>query len=209
MKKTKTAFTLAEVLLTMTVVGVIATMTIPTLHYNRIKKEYTAKLKNFYSRMNNAVLDMQMEKGSFRNMIKPASAGDAYTWYLNNIDPYMGHQYVNSAKRTIYYKDGTSLFISHVGGCLDVNYDVNADKVPNRMGYDQFRFLYCFDDANRRGWFGSEELFFGTYGSGINSNAVSRESMVQKCASADGSSWCTRLLQNDQWEFKGDYPFKF
>ena len=40
------AFTLAEVLLTMTIVGVVAAMTIPTLHYSRVKKEYTAKLKN-------------------------------------------------------------------------------------------------------------------------------------------------------------------
>ncbi len=208
MKKTKSAFTLAEVLLTMTIVGVVAALTIPSLHYSRIKKEYSAKLKNFYSRMNNAVLDMQMDKGSFKNMIKPVDATSAYTWYMNNIDPYMGHQYVNSASRTIYYKDGTSLFISHIGGCLDVDYDVNAGKGPNREGYDRFRFLYCFDDGNRRGWFGSEELFFGTYGSGINSNAASRGDMVQKCKN-DGGSWCTRLLQNDQWEFKSDYPFKF
>ena len=57
------AFTLAEVLLTMTIVGVVAAMTIPTLHYSRVKKEYTAKLKNFYSRMENYILDMEMDKG--------------------------------------------------------------------------------------------------------------------------------------------------
>ena len=37
------AFTLAEVMLTMTIVGVVAAMTIPTLHYQRVKKEYSAK----------------------------------------------------------------------------------------------------------------------------------------------------------------------
>ena len=31
--------------------------------------------------------------------------------------------------------------------------------------------------------------------------------MITKCKNE--TSWCSRLLQNDQWEFKGDYPFKF
>ena len=35
------AFTLAEVVLTMSIVGVVAAMTIPKLSYNRMKKEYS------------------------------------------------------------------------------------------------------------------------------------------------------------------------
>ena len=67
------AFTLSEVMITMTIVGVVAAMTIPTLHYQRVKKEYTAKLKNFYSRMENSILDMEMDKGSFRDMRLPTT----------------------------------------------------------------------------------------------------------------------------------------
>lgn len=37
--------------------------------------------------------------------------------------------------------------------------------------------------------------------------------MVAKCGTktdtADGRLWCTKLLENDQWEFKSDYPWKF
>ena len=33
--------------------------------HNLTKKEYSAKLKNFYSRVNNAILDMEIDKGSF------------------------------------------------------------------------------------------------------------------------------------------------
>ena len=71
MIKKSLAFTLAEVLLTMTIIGVVAAMTIPTLHYQRVKKEYTTKLKNFYSRMDNAILDMETDYGSFRDLRKP------------------------------------------------------------------------------------------------------------------------------------------
>ena len=202
------AFTLAEVILTMTIVGVVAAMTIPTLHYQKNKKEYGAKLKNFYSRMENAIVDMEMDKGSFRDMLKPES-GEGFKWYTDNIDPYMGHQYVDTSKKKIYFKDGSDLELFHSGGCLDVNYDVNGDRAPNRMGFDRYRFLYCFDDTHRTGWFGNKDIFFGAYGSGLNAVGTTRAQMIEKCKAADTASWCTKLLQNDQWEFKHDYPHKF
>ena len=207
MYKKRFGFTLAEVLLTMTIVGVVAALTIPTLHYNKTKKEYTAKLKNFYSKINNAVLDMEMDKGSFRDMVKPSGYAANYAWYMENLDPYIGHEFTDSKNYVVYYKDGSCLRTFYTGGCLDVDYDVNGDKSPNKSGYDRFRFLFCFTDANRTSWFGNSDIFFGTYGSGIDSSTTTRDAMVTKCQSSP--TYCTRLLQNDQWEFKGDYPFKF
>lgn len=200
------AFTLGEIMITMTIVGVVAAMTIPTLHYQRVKKEYTAKIKNFYSRMENSILDMEMDYGSFRDMKIPTQ-GNGYDWYKKHIDPYMGHQYFDDTKKIIYYRDGSSLLTFFTGGCLDVDYDVNADKAPNKQGYDRHRFLYCFTDSSRESWFGNKEIFFGTYGSGQSATGTSRESMINQCKTSP--SWCTKLLQNDQWEFKGDYPMKF
>ena len=133
--------------------------------------------------------------------------GWIYKWYMDNIDPYMGHQYVDDTKKIVYYKDGSSLLTFYSGGCLDVDYDVNGDKAPNREGYDRQRYLYCFTNDSRISWFGNKDIFFGTYGSGQTAATTSRESMITKCKTSP--SWCTKLLQNDQWEFKGDYPFKF
>jgi hypothetical protein len=31
--------------------------------------------------------------------------------------------------------------------------------------------------------------------------------MLNQCKSS--RPYCTRLIQNDQWEFKADYPYKF
>ena len=155
----KAAFTLSEVLITMTIVGAVAALTIPTLHYQRIKKEYTAKLKNFYSKINNAILDMELDKGSFRDMKIPTQ-GQGYNWYIENIDPYLGHAYVNDDKKEVYYKDGSKLTTFYTGGCLDVIYDVNGDKSPNQEGYDRYRFLFCFDDSNRQSWFGNKDIFY-------------------------------------------------
>lgn len=204
MIKKSLAFTLAEVLLTMTIIGVVAAMTIPTLHYQRVKKEYTTKLKNFYSRMDNAILDMETDYGSFRDLRKPDN-GKGYDWYMKYIDPYVGHQYVKDGDK-VFYSDG-SLLTFYSGDCLDVVYDVNGLKGPNRAGYDRFRFLFCFTNDNRNYWFGNENIFFGSYGSGSVAAGASRDGMISKCQ--ENAAWCTRLLQNDQWEFKGDYPYKF
>lgn len=205
MIKKSLAFTLAEVLLTMTIIGVVAAMTIPTLHYQRVKKEYTTKLKNFYSRMDNAILDMETDYGSFRDLRKPDN-GKGYDWYMKYIDPYVGHQYVKDGNK-VFYSDGSLLTTFYSGGCLDVDYDVNGLKGPNREGYDMFKFLFCFTTDNRKYWFGNDDIFFGSYGSGSVAAGASRDGMISKCQ--ENAMWCTRLLQNDQWEFKGDYPYKF
>lgn len=200
----KAGFTLAEVLIAMTIVGVVAGMTIPTLHYQRVKKEYSAKLKNFYSRMDNAILDMQMDKGSFKDMKLPADSNTGFGWYMDNIDPYLGHQFVSNNK--VYFKDGSAIVDFSKGECLDIVYDVNGpDKSPNLEGIDRHRYLFCFSDANRQRHFDNPDIFFGTYGSGLA--RATREQMIEKCRT--NSSWCTKLLQNDQWEFKSDYPHKF
>jgi type II secretory pathway pseudopilin PulG len=212
------AFTLSEVLLTMTIVGTIAALTIPTLHYKKIKKEYTAKLKSFYSRMDNAILDMEMDKGSFKDMTFPE---DKYNWYITNVDPYMGHQMLNKDDKTIYYKDGSSLIITDRNGdslnCIDVILDLNGKKVPNSLGYDRFIFDYCFNNGARYEIFGDTNTFFGARGqtdisdyeeyTSLNYQSTTREQMVDTCKNSPET--CTRLLQIDQWEFKNDYPFKF
>lgn len=213
MIKKTLAFTVAEILVAMSVVGVVAAMTIPTLHYNKTKKEYSVKLKNFYSRMQNAVEDMQIDNGSFRDMKQPQNTPEsAWNWYMKYIDPYMGHQYVatpgtRETYGVIYFKDGANFRVENNGGCQDVSYDVNGDKSPNRYGYDKFRFLFCFTDANRETYFGDKNVFFGTYGYGLVARATTRQAMIDKCKSTP--VYCSRLLQVDNWEFKQDYPFKF
>lgn len=219
------AFTLAEVLLTMTIVGVVAAMTIPTLHYSRAKKEYSAKLKNFYSRVNNAILDMEIDKGSFRNL-SPVTDPDiakaknkGFQWWLDYIDPYMGHASIidNANKKVIYFKDGSSVRINYTNQTfLEVTYDVNGDKSPNRIGFDQFLFVFAFDDTHRKSCFGNVNTNFGPYCPlGQSIAGLTRETLIKRCKSGndDGTynngTWCVKLLENDQWEFKSDYPLKF
>ena len=59
----KSAFTLAEVLITLAIIGVVAAMTIPTLISNYKEKVTVTKIKNFYSYFSNAYQLAKVDHG--------------------------------------------------------------------------------------------------------------------------------------------------
>ena len=60
----KVAFTLAEVLITLGIIGVVAAMTLPALITNYKEKQTVSQLKKFYSTLSQAWLMMENEYGS-------------------------------------------------------------------------------------------------------------------------------------------------
>jgi len=56
-------FTLAEVLLVITIIGVIASLTIPDLITNIIDQQYAAKLKKTFSVLSNATIQVKEDNG--------------------------------------------------------------------------------------------------------------------------------------------------
>lgn len=63
MNKFKKAFTLAEILVTITVIGVITTLTIPSVISNRNEAEFVAKSKKFMSSMEEAYRLSRLDNG--------------------------------------------------------------------------------------------------------------------------------------------------
>ena len=57
------AFTLAEVLITLGIIGVVAALTLPTLIQNHQKQVYVTQLKKAYSTLNNAINKMAVDEG--------------------------------------------------------------------------------------------------------------------------------------------------
>ena len=60
----KAAFTLAEVLITLGIIGVVAAMTLPTLIANYQKKETVARLQKIYSQIAQVIQLAEAEHGS-------------------------------------------------------------------------------------------------------------------------------------------------
>ena len=61
--KKKNAFTLAEVLITLGIIGVVAAMTLPALIGNYQKKQTATQLKKFYSVMQQAITRAEVDHG--------------------------------------------------------------------------------------------------------------------------------------------------
>ena len=158
----KTAFTLAETLITLTIIGVIAALTIPTLISKYQKHTYVVGLKKAYSQLKNAVKMIPITQGC------PAGDFDCSGWNDNkNIDgqEFNGNLYnkrlyllskqfkINKlcyrrstdpecTKATALLHTNDPLFIAD-GGMIITSYadvDINGFKGPNKLGRDQFDF---------------------------------------------------------------------
>lgn len=68
-KYNRFAFTLAEVLITLGIIGIVAAITIPTLINNSQKAQYVTSLKKFYSTMNQALQQMANDSGCAGNLV--------------------------------------------------------------------------------------------------------------------------------------------
>ena len=207
MKKTflqfNKAFTLAEVLITLVIVGVIAALTIPNIIYETKKHEYSARLKKFYSTMKQVELKARVDGKSWDDwammQTKTSRGVDVVTEFQDEyLLPYLSYlkRETIDTYQEIYLNDG-SYFKNKKGDCIDFIYDVNGQKMPNSSGRDIFVFVYCPMDSN---W--ESKGKFSSY----METSFSRSYALEKCRTA--SQYCSALLMIDGWEFKSDYPHR-
>ena len=187
----KKTFTLAEVLITLTIIGVIAVITVPLVMANHKKTEYSAKLKKFYSQMNNAIKLAELDTGVYADEWaggKATSAKDFFDTYLKNylrtnMTKEDTGRYGNNYK--VYLDDGTSMEI-FPGGDMTVSVNVDDGSYVNQSCFDSCSdpssyecFLECADSALPAVFFdlngdkgpnedGRDIFRFTIYGSALN-----------------------------------------
>lgn len=161
-------FTLAEVLITLGIVGVVAALVVPGVIQNYKERATVIQLKKTYSVLQNAYRMAQEEYGydfvladsATRVAISPIE-------FLNKISPYLDitvkcdeaktfcvpsrRYYYNFLEKkgndfwgynnAIILKDGTLIQVfSDYNGAVRIRVDVNGPKPPNHYGYDTFFF---------------------------------------------------------------------
>ena len=82
----KKAFTLSEVLITLVVIGIVAAITMPTLHANYVEKERIAKIKKTYSTLNQAMIRVRATGADMMFEEIDGNSQKIKEWY----DEYMG-----------------------------------------------------------------------------------------------------------------------
>lgn len=226
------AFTLAEILITLGIIGIVAAITIPLLIQSHKKQEYSAKIKKFYSNMEQAIKLSELDNGSISDWVRNSNGnlvdqegnkdyeanGKVVTeFFMTYLAPYFKYTTITEGKNTIdengnksginpkiYLADGTTVTLWN-GGCIDIDFDVNGDSRPNTAGRDKFKFGICFTESYRKTYCGSSNKVFCATAENIDNNST-RTDIRNNCINHPGH--CSRLLQYDGWEFKNDYPYR-
>lgn len=79
------AFTLAETLIVMGIIGVVAALTIPNLNSSTANKEKVAKVKKIYANLEDAVGRAQAVYGPVQNWIRGKSEAERYKIFYERI----------------------------------------------------------------------------------------------------------------------------
>ena len=219
----KAAFTLAEVLITLGIIGVVAALTIPNVVSNYKKKVVETRLAKLYSVLNQAV-ELSEEKNGACTTWEWGDVNKArnsefleYWWktymadYIPNVDSV---KTPNNSGSTggymVFFKDGTGLRIEaivrqYIWVVIYVNPKFNKQKfvsgayrclVSMVSGRDYFS-LYLWPE---RGC--SFDLHFY--------NNLSRSELIEGCKNPyPYGAHCLYLIKNNGWKIPDDYPIKF
>lgn len=221
------AFTLAEVLITLGIIGIVAALTMPALISHHKKLETSARLKKFYSLMEQAIRLSEADNGDSREWIKPSTQKDeegnldyeangrvSKEFFMTYLAPYFkylkitdgqnftdenGDKTGSGTQGTVFLADGSS-FAFNNGSCMDIIFDTNGNRKPNITGRDKFAFYMCFSDSTRKDFCGNSNKAFCTRRQ-LYSN---RTELINACKT--NAYYCSALLEYDNWEFKDDYP---
>lgn len=209
---TKPGFTLAEVLITLGIIGVVAALTMPVLVGNYQKKQTVTKLKRAFSVLSQAVLMSELDNESTEFWNYNLEAKEFYDIYLkkylittedvqfSEIRKVVTYRYLNNVEAegaignnnsyAIKLNDGTFVIIDGwfdaiEGNSRNIIFDINGLAKPNKIGRDVFYFrLY-----KKKGLIGYDES--GDQGCERNASGYS----------------CSQKIMEDGWEIKDDYPW--
>ena len=168
----RVAFTLAEVLITLGIIGVVAAITLPTLIKNYQKQVYVTQLKKVVNTLENNSRKILADEGVDSLKDTPlysadGSISDGNHDFKLNKDYFEKHYNLTPLSETTewaklmksikselsddsdelynyYSNDGACITVSSNGGIESALVDTNCDKRPNNVGYDQF--MLSFSD---------------------------------------------------------------
>ncbi len=199
----KKGFTLAEVLIVVGIIGIIAELTIPELVNNFQKQVVVTRLEKFYTNMTQAIKLSEIDNGpAYSWDYGDGSAVGNKKFVENYIAPYYRNTGVIVAQDGspgIQLADGTNIFFSK-GSYMDVGVLFEPNKAQkdgrNKFYYDFYPGVaentFRPYEAGRENIQGREKYSVGDWG--CNSTGVWK-------------AMCSGLIMYDGWQIKDDYPW--
>ncbi len=219
------AFTLAEVLITLGIIGVVAALTMPALIANHRKNVVENRLKHFYSTINQAITLSEVENGD-KNTWQPMDTEDFWNNYLKPYIKYLKTENSENGQYKIVYLPNGSLFAVDIyfsknsegsvsyksyGGHFIFypeakNYSVNPNSP---YGSKNFRFAFWPNESSATfkyhkskgvepylaNWDGDEDALY--------------TNTTYGCNKTGNGSWCTAIIMRNNWKIPDNYPLRY
>ena len=225
-------FTLAEVLITLGVIGIVAAMTLPTLISYYKKQEICTRLQKFSSTMQNAINRSSVDNGPVEYWTTPTAQddfkNDFVSAYINKyIYPYLtgikkcdiGDRNCQNIGKALFPNGGSiqqqSIYIFEDGSCFTMYFGgvstnsgmahivYDYNCVKKPNEYDKDQFQFVISYT-----IGKSAKFkagsFSTY------NISDRNTLLERCknhSATHNGGGCTALIEYDGWQIKDDYPW--
>ena len=203
----KMAFTLAEVLITLGIIGVVAALTLPSLIQEHKKHDTELRLEKFYSVINQAIIMAEADYGDKSLWINEGNdKSKRVEWFKKYLFPYMKvvkYEQLNGGTSGImvYYLEDGSAFSSVNGG------NINRDWLFFPHGQKD-----CQNGDRSTGvcrfWF----FFNPTAGKSIGvqpwpvNNDLEKD--IDNCKNSQFRYGCTAAIAENGWKIPKNYPYK-
>lgn len=217
-------FTLAEILITLGIIGVVAAMTLPAIIQSYANSVVETRMAKFYSSINQAIARAEVDYGDRRYWFDENAGVGSITnpdnarleWFKKYLLPYMnGVTYKYYMQIPIFYMPDGSAFASINGG--EVNRDwmfwtsdplTKCTKWRTLDGYDDigvcaFAFYYSPGDVREKNrTFGLEPWKVNWTGK--------VDDLYENCKdkTLTYNRQCGAIIQMNGWKIPKDYPFK-
>ncbi len=236
-KKDAKAFTLAEVLITLGIIGVVSAMTLPTLIANYQKRETVNRLKQTYSILYQAVRMSETENGLLETWEIPNTssytANDCYSkgkaFFEQYLKPYMKiakdctvsecwaenltrpngatFNFSNLKTYNIVLANGTVVAFYPRETVVELYTDLNGKKGPNKVGIDWFDIVISNKSRNDI-WGNFNKSGLYMLGQGNDRTTLtSGKYGCSKTATTSAGTYCGALIMHDGWKIEKDYPW--
>ncbi len=217
------AFTLAEVLITLAIIGVVAALTIPSVVKNYQKQQTVVKLKKAYSVLNQAYNNSQAQNGSYDTWDKGFDIGTE-EYFDRYWAPYFKIEKVCSTGVACGYKNN-SPWVTLKGA--DSTYSINTNvlgksfistdgilyriRIANSSGTTEAsNIIVDLNNSKGPNMLGKDTFFFERTPKGIlpSAYASSKSTINSNCSrEVQSGMYCAAKIMYDGWEIKDSYPW--
>lgn len=234
MREKLIAFTLAEVLITLGIIGIVAAMTIPTLTKSYQKRITETKLQKFYSTMNQAIRLSTIDNGDTEQWqtlgvsgnYSQYSTNDLHNWFDKYLAKYIKYYKIEDSDSMQLGRRGMRVYLQG-GGILEIPvflYDMiyyPDEKCLSKgnciTGKDIFWFRFSPNPKICDTSVGNDKIkcekdvrgYFETYSQTWDGtiNGLKYNNLYGCYSASIEKIFCARLIQTNGWKFPSDYPW--